>query len=77
MVLDSGQHLNIGQYSSASSGLRMAGVNHTFSGSSTVTNNLSAASITCTNLTCANLYSFINTSIINQCTSYNSSLVVF
>ena len=55
----------------------MADVNNTFSGSLTVTNNISSTSIYCTNLSCNNLYSFINTSIITQCGNYNSSLVSF
>ena len=60
---DSGQNLNIVQHSGTSSGLRLAGVNSTFSGSLTLTNNLSSTSIYCTNLSCTNLCSFINTSI--------------
>ena len=55
----------------------MDGVNNTFSGSLTVKSNLNATSISCTNLSCTSLCLFINTSIIMQCTNYNSSLVTF
>ena len=54
----------------------MTGVKNAFSGNVTITNNLSATNFTCTYLTCANLYSFINTSIIYQCTNYKSSSIV-
>ena len=43
----------------------------------TVTNNLSATNFTTTNLTCPNLYNFINTSIITQCSNYNASIISF
>jgi hypothetical protein len=74
---DSGKILNIVPHSNTASGLRMNGVNNTFSGSLTVTNNVSSMGVFCTNLSCTNLYSFINTSIITQCGNYNSSLVSF
>ena len=74
---DSGQNLNIVQHSSASSGFCMAGVNNMFLGSLTVTNKLGATNLACTNLACANLYLVINTSIVNQCTNYNTSSITF
>ena len=76
-TVDSGKVLNIVPHSSVACGLRMDSVNNTFSGSLTVTNNVSCAAITTTNITCTNLTSFINTSILNQCTNYSSSLVSF
>ena len=60
-TIDSGKVLKIIPHSSVASGLRIDGVNNTFSGSLTVTNNVSTANIIATNITCPNLYSFINT----------------
>ena len=48
----------IDSHSRTLSGLRIDGVNNTFSGSLTVTSNLSTTNITTTNITCTNLYSF-------------------
>ena len=74
-TIDSGKILNIVAHLSTSPGLHIDGINNTFSGSLTVTSNLSSTSIYCTNLSRTNLYSFINANIITQCTNYNGSLV--
>ena len=70
---DSGQNLNIVQHSSASSGLRLVSVNSTFSGSLTVTQNLSATTLTCINLSANNA----SLSVVNVSTLICSGILKF